>query len=131
MKTASILACVVPLAAATRNAKELNYELPKGLSAESSDCEFPGTYIVQDLVAAGTVDTASNFTDITEVAFTFVDSETGVTSTCQMNSTSTNLSPGGAFANYQCDSPDVQFSWGNTSATGMSYKVSVAETICE
>lgn len=131
MKTASILACLVPLAAATRNAKELNYGLPKGLSAETSDCEFPGTYTIQNLVATGTVNTASNFTNVTDVAFTFVDSETGLTSTCEMNSTSTNLSPGGAYANYECDSPDLQFSWGNTSATGMSYKVSVAETICK
>lgn len=131
MKTASILACAIPLATATRNTAELTYALPKGLSAETSDCEFPGSYIIQNLAAAGTVDIASNFTNITEVAFSFVDSETGLSSACQMNSTSTNLSPGGAYANYQCDSPDLEFSWGNTSATGMNYKVSVSETICK
>lgn len=131
MKTVSIFACVIPLATATRNAAELFYALPKGLSAETSECEFPGSYVIQNLVAIGTVDVASNFTNVTDVSFDFVDSETGETASCEKNSTSTNLSPGGAYGKYQCDSDLVQFSWGNSSATGMKYKVSVSETICK
>lgn len=131
MKTTSVLACVVSLAAATRNAAELKYQLPKGLSVEDSECEFPGSYTIQDLAAVGTVDAASNFTDISEVGFGFVDAETGLTTSCEKNATSTNLSPGGAYAEYECDSPDLTFSWGNTSATGASYKITLTETICK
>lgn len=129
MKTTSLLACVVPLAVATRNPAEIKYALPKGLSAESSACEFPASYTIQNLVAVGNV--VNNFTSVTEVAFGFTDAETGVTSSCEMNSTSTNLSPGGAYAQYDCDNANLKFSWGNTTATGMSYKLAVTEVICK
>lgn len=129
MKTATILACVVPLATATRNAAELAYTLPKGLAAETSDCEFPANFTIENLNAAGYV--VGNFTKITNVDFTFTDAESGLTTTCELSPNSTNLSPGGLYANYQCDSPALTFSWGNTTASGMSYKLAVSEEICK
>lgn len=129
MKSTSILACVAPLAIATRNAAELKYALPKGLAAESSSCEFPANYTINNFMAAGTV--AGNFTDISELAFSFEDTESGFSTTCALNETSTNLSPGGAFAEYACDSPLLTFFFGNTSATGTSYKITVSEVICK
>lgn len=129
MKTTFLLACVVPLAVATRNAADIKYALPKGLSAESSACEFPGSYTIQNLVAVGNV--ANNFTNVTEVFFGFTDSETGLTSSCEMNSTSTNLAPGGAYAQYDCDDSNLKFSWGSTTTTGMSYKLAITEVICK
>lgn len=129
MKTITILACVAPVAMATRNAAELAYALPKGLSAETSDCEFPGNFTIENLSTAGYVE--GNFTKITNVDFTFVDSESNLTTTCEMSPNSTNLSPGGLYANYQCQSSLLTFSWGNTTATGMNYKLAVSEDICK
>lgn len=129
MKTTAILAYVAPLAAATRNAAELHYALPKGLAAESSECEFPANYTITEFMAAGTV--SGNTTDIDELVFSFEDTESGFSSTCELNETSTNLSPGGAFAQYACASPLLKFFFGKTSATGTSYKITVSEDICK
>lgn len=91
----------------------------------TSEC-YPSDYVLTDFTAYGE---AAN-TTITELSFHYLDSDTGVSSICEFNSTSTNLSPGGQYANYACESPLLQFSWGQI-YNSAEYLLGVSETVCK
>lgn len=74
--------------------------------------------------------TNTTLPNITGLAFSYLDTDTGVEGTCQLNSTSTNLSPGGNYANYACDNPLIQFSWGKIYESD-DYLLGVTETVCK
>ncbi|KAJ4397019.1 hypothetical protein N0V93_001243 [Gnomoniopsis smithogilvyi] len=119
MKAASMMACIAaPLAAAmaVRRAADA-----------TTEC-YPSDYVLTDFTASGEATNSTTYT-ITEASFSYVDSDTGLSSTCGFNSTSTNLSPGGAYANYACDSPLLQFSWGKV-YDSEDYLLGVSETVC-
>lgn len=46
-----------------------------------------------------------------------VDSDTDITTTCHLNSTSTNLGAAGAAPRYACDNSSVNFIWQNSKLT--------------
>lgn len=92
-------------------------------ATDSTDC-IPENFTVSNFVAAGT-----STTNLTELAFNFFDPHTGLTTACELNSTSTNLTPEGTYANYECDSSLLKFQWGIDKAVGQ-YLLGVSETIC-
>lgn len=106
MKSASVLACIVPLVAS------LKYALPKSFAADST-CPFPENYTVEDFstfTAAGSNDTT--------LSFNYVDEGTNITSFCQKNATSPNLSSSPyAAARYGCDNTNVKFIWQDSKLT--------------
>lgn len=119
MRVASILAYITPaLAVAVRTRA----------AAVTGEC-YPSEYVLANFTASGAATNSTTY-NITELAFSYVDSDTGVSSTCEFNSTSTNLSPGGQYANYACESPLLQFSWGKV-YDSEDYLLGVSETVCK
>lgn len=94
----------------------------------SSEC-YPSEYVLTDFIASGEATNSTTY-NITELSFNYLDSDTGISSTCAYNSTSTNLSPGGQYANYACESPLLQFSWGKV-YNSEEYLLGVSETVCK
>lgn len=123
MKTSLILAYVAPIAAAAAL---------RTRSTDATDATaacYPSDFLLTGLIASGD-GTNTTSPNITELSFSYVDSDTGVAGTCELNSTSTNLSPGGAYANYVCNEPLLQFSWGKIYGRE-SYLLTVTETVCK
>ncbi|KAH8788731.1 hypothetical protein F5883DRAFT_10136 [Diaporthe sp. PMI_573] len=106
------LACLAPLAAATKNIAGLSYAtaIPKENLAQ--DCDYPAYFTIQDFTTFSP--SASNKTEVT---FGYVDSDTDITTTCNLNSTSTDLGAEGAAARYACDNSSVNFIWQNNKLT--------------
>lgn len=106
------LACLAPLAAATKNIVGLSYAdaIPKENLAQ--DCEYPAYFTIQGFTTF--TPSASNNT---EVNFGYVDSDTDITTTCALNSTSTNVGAAGAAARYACDNSSINFIWQNNKLT--------------
>lgn len=118
MRASSILACVAPIATALRTRA----------ADATAEC-YPSDFLLTDLIASGD-GTNTTSPNITELSFSYVDSDTGVAGTCELNSTSTNLSPGGAYANYACNEALLQFSWGQM-YDSENYLLTVTETVCK
>lgn len=118
MRASSILACVAPVAAA----------LQTRATDATANC-YPSDFLLTDLFAFGD-GTNTTSPNVTGLSFSYVDSDTGVAGSCELNSTSTNLSPGGAYANYACDDPLLQFSWGQVYESE-NYLLTVTETVCK
>lgn len=114
------MACIAtPLAAALT--------IPRAADA-TAEC-YPSDYVLTDFSASGEATNSTTY-NITAVSFSFEDSDTGLSSTCSFNSTSTNLSPGGAYANYACESPLLTFSWGKV-YDSEDYLLGLSETVCK
>lgn len=115
-----MIACAVaPLALA----------MPSRRAAEATAECYPSEYVLTDFTASGEATNSTTY-NITGVSFSYVDSDTGLSSSCSFNSTSTNLSPGGASANYACESPLLTFSWGKVYDSD-EYRLGVTETVCK
>lgn len=123
MKTASVLACVVPLAAATWDLLELDYtpDNANDYSADTSDCEYPAYFTVSNLRTSG-----PSQTNLTNISFGFADNETAVTTTCSAETASDGR--------LSCDDTDVEFVW-DMAFVGddepEEYKLTMVETICK
>ncbi|KAF3769063.1 hypothetical protein M406DRAFT_355143 [Cryphonectria parasitica EP155] len=123
-KAFSILASVVSLAAATPRPAVHDYVIRQPRAAASTDC-IPENFTVSNFFAAG-----SNSTSLDEAYFSYLDPHTGLTTTCELNSTSVDLSAeGSAYANYACDDSLLKFQWGYDEDAG-GFLLGVAETIC-
>lgn len=111
MKSVCIITGLVSLAAATRNFEQLAYA--DAISEDvAEDCEFPAYYTVSDFKTFTPTSSSQ-----TEVTFGFVDSDTNITTTCSLNSTSTNIAGEDRTAEYACDNSLVDFYWSNNKLT--------------
>lgn len=122
MKTFAILASAASMAAAMRSPAEPKYSLAR--ASASSDC-IPENFTVSNFEACG-----KNSTSLTAASFSYFDPHNGLTTTCELNSTSENLSPEGSeYPKYACDNSLVKFTWGLDEED--HYLISVSETICK
>lgn len=112
------LACVAPVAAA----------ITLRTADATGNC-YPSDYILTSFSASGVASNSTSRT-INELSFSYEDTDTGVVGTCELNSTSTNLSPGGQYANYACDNLLLHFSWGKMYKSE-NYLLGLAETVCK
>ncbi|KAK2611136.1 hypothetical protein N8I77_004511 [Diaporthe amygdali] len=112
------LACLAPLAAAMKNIKGLAYAdaIPKENLAQ--DCEYPAYFTIQNFATC-----TPNSSNQTEVTFGYVDSDTNITTSCNLNSTSENIGAEGAAPRYACDNSSVNFIW-------QKNKLTVIELAC-
>ncbi|CAN8098887.1 unnamed protein product [Discula destructiva] len=117
MRPSLMWACVAPVAAA----------ISTRANDDTAEC-YPSDYVLTGFTASGVAVNSTSRT-ITELSFSYLDSDTGVAGACELNSTSTNLSPGGQYANYACDNPLLKFSWGKMYKSE-NYLLGVAETVC-
>lgn len=118
MKSACLITSLIPLAAATRNFAELAYGDALKQANAAVDCEFPAYYSISAFKTF--TPTSSNET---EVSFGYVDSDTNITTTCNLNSTSTNIAAEGHSPEYACGNSQVDFYW-------ESNKLTVVELTC-
>ncbi|KUI65994.1 hypothetical protein VM1G_01794 [Cytospora mali] len=104
--------CLVSLATATRNFAALAYgdAIPK--EAVAQNCDFPAYYTVSNFKTF--TPTSSNETEIT---FGYLDNDTNITTTCSLNSTSTNIASEYSTPKYACDNSLVDFYWSNKKLT--------------
>lgn len=111
MKSACIISGLVSLAAATRNFANLAYA--DAIKEDvADDCEFPAYYTVGDFKTFTPTSSKQ-----TEVTFDFLDADTNITTTCSLNSTSTNIAEEGSTPKYACDDSLVDFYWSNNKLT--------------
>lgn len=123
MKSACVLACVVPLAAATWNLFDLDYapDVAADYSQDTSECEYPASFTITNLRTSG-----PSTTNLSTIAFGFADDETLVTTTCTAESAGDGRN--------SCDNSDVEFVW-EMAFVGddepEQYKLTMIETICK
>ncbi|ROV97596.1 hypothetical protein VSDG_04550 [Cytospora chrysosperma] len=111
MKSVCIITGLVSLAAATRDFTKLAYA--NAITEDvAENCEFPAYYTVSDFKTF--TPTSSNQTEVT---FGFVDSDTNITTTCSLNSTSTNIAEEDRTPEYACDNSLVNFYWSSNKLT--------------
>lgn len=111
MKSVCIISGLASLAAATRNFANLAYA--DAISEDVADnCEFPAYYTVSDFKTF--TPTSSGETEIT---FGYLDSDTNITTTCSLNSTSTNIAGEERTPEYACDDSLIDFYWSNNKLT--------------
>lgn len=111
MKSVCIIASLASLAAATKNFANLAYA--DAIKEDvAGDCEFPAEYTVSDFKTY--TPTSSKETEIT---FGYLDSDTNITTTCSLNSTSTNIADEDRTPKYACDNSLVDFYWSNNKLT--------------
>lgn len=123
MKAAYVLACVVPMAAATWDLLELDYTPDVGddYSQDTSECEYPAYFTITDLRTSG-----SSQTNLSTIAFGFSDTETTVATTCTAESTGDGRN--------SCDDADVEFVWALAEVgedEPEEYKLTMIESICK
>ncbi|ROW10999.1 hypothetical protein VMCG_01052 [Cytospora schulzeri] len=111
MKSVCLITGLLSVAAATKNFHELAYAdaIKEGVA---EDCEFPAYFTVTDFKTF----TPTSSKD-TEVTFGFSDADTQITTTCSLNSTSTNIAEEGRTPEYACDNSLVDFYWSNNKLT--------------
>ncbi|KAI1263017.1 hypothetical protein F5Y18DRAFT_139863 [Xylariaceae sp. FL1019] len=98
--------------ATTVAAKFLHYTVPAVLAESASDCVLPADFVVTDFQA-----TFKSNNSIDTVSFGFQDTDTGIDTVCNRNSTSV---PTGVSKNqYKCDDATVGFVY-QTSWTGIT-----------
>lgn len=83
--------------------------VPDTVTTDDS-CVFPEGYVI-DQFTSWTPSASNNRSSF--FGFGYTDQNTSVSTTCEWNSTSKAVIPGGASPRYACDNPLVEFIWEN------------------
>lgn len=92
------------------------YVRPVQMETADDDCTLPATYTIANFVT---------FTDklngaLNTTSFSFADTDTGIATACQRNSTSAFTTPNGGTARYYCDDKNVEFIYQTTGIAGLT-----------
>ncbi|KAK6078139.1 hypothetical protein SCUP515_04569 [Seiridium cupressi] len=91
------------------------YNVPVEMDA-TDDCTLPAEYTISNFVTLGD---SSNGT-LNTTSFHFTDSDTGIDTACQKNSSSVSTNPNGGAARYYCDDVNVEFIYQTTGIAGLT-----------
>lgn len=83
---------------------------------DQDECVLPATYTISNFVTVGDKYNGTH----NATSFQFVDTDTGITTSCEQNSTSTSTSPNGGTARYYCDDTNVEFIYQTTGIAGLT-----------
>lgn len=91
------------------------YNIPIHMEV-ADECALPSEYTISNFVTyADKLNGTLNAT-----SFHFTDSETGIDTACQKNSTSSSTSPNGGTARFYCDDTTVEFIYQTTGIAGLT-----------
>jgi hypothetical protein len=91
------------------------YNVPNEMEV-ADDCTLPSKYTIANFVTFG--DKLNGTLNTT--SFHFTDTDTGIDTACQKNSTSKSTSPNGGTARYYCDNTNVEFIYQTTGIAGLT-----------
>ncbi|OTB06673.1 hypothetical protein M426DRAFT_318731 [Hypoxylon sp. CI-4A] len=105
---------MVGLLATSATSKPVKYTIPSNLKLAATNCTYPATYTISNFMSStDNVDATKNTT-----SFYFADKDTGISTFCTHNSTSTPTS--GSSSEWPCDNPSVSFIYQTTGAAGLT-----------